>query len=331
MALDTVPWMVGGGAEHSPAVARTLAFMATNGATGIGLPGDLRVSALTTPGGSVNVAPGAAVMLNRYPNAGQQSYIARNASTTAVTVSATGSGGGATRYVILRVSDPEFAGQPPVDPKVGPYTSLELVSSITGLAYPFVALAKIVQPANTAAITQAMITDIRAVANPRQSSVVVARPGVSSDAGLTLTAKTAYPKGETFPNYGGPTNNGTHQIDVPEWATQMEIRAEWLSVRCAAQAGFGQMWVTFGPDGASANPTRYTQAFGWDADESGSPYRTNFIIHDTQSIPAAWRGTTIPFMLRANRLNTNAQAGVVQMTATSGITLSVRFLERPDE
>lgn len=206
MALDNVPWFIGGGAEHSPAVARTLAYAATNGADGIITPTDLKVTALPTPGAAVRVAPGAAVMLNRYPGGTSQSYIGRNESSTDVSVTATGSSGGVTRYLIMRVDDPQFGGPAPANVLDGPYVRFVWVSSITNLAYPFAPLAKLVQPANTATITNAMLTNIREVANPRSPELQTRVSAIATAHNLTAN---------TFQNFP----NVAESIRVPDWAT----------------------------------------------------------------------------------------------------------------
>lgn len=213
MAFDSVPWFIGGGAEHSPAVARMLAYAATNGATGIISPGDLKVTALPTPGPAVRIAPGGAVMLNRYPGAPNQSYTVRNATETYFDVTATGSSGGATKYLILRVDDPEFDGQAPADRKNGPYVRPVWVNSITNLAYPFVLLSKLVQPANTATITNAMLTDPREVANPRAPERTMRVNPVSTAKDLTSTSWVDFP-------------GVTEEIPVPPWATYAVITAQ---------------------------------------------------------------------------------------------------------
>ncbi|MFF5793674.1 hypothetical protein ACFY5D_16635 [Paeniglutamicibacter sp. NPDC012692] len=339
--IDQTPWFVSSpNAQHSSEVARVMAYAGTGGKEGISAPGDLKVTAQSVPNGTVRVAPGGGVMLSRYAGGTSQSYVGRNATTTNVAIAPTTSAGKRSDLVVLRVLDPAFEGQPPSDPTNFDYTRLTVIQGVAAnttdaaklnLSYPAIALARIDIPASTGAITQAMIKDVRRVANPREESHVIARPSVMGDQGLTLTSKSAYPDGEWMPNFGGDSNNGVHTLHVPSWATQLEIRAEWLGVRYNNKAGYGYYWVTFGPDATSANPSGKTQAFSWDADESASIYRSNWILHDQNGIPASWRGTDINFVLRANRRNTNAQAGTVSLDGLSGITLSVRFLETSDD
>lgn len=323
MALDSVPWFIGGGAEHSPAIARQLAYAATNGATGINAATDLRVTPLPTPGSFVRIMPGGGVMLNRYPGGGQQSYTVRNPSATDVPVSATGSAGGSTRYVILRVDDPEFGGQAPANVVTGPYVRAVLVNSITNLAYPFLPLAKITQPANTATITAGMITDIRTLANPREKQVMYPRPTLITDpaAGMLLKATTA--DGEWFPNAGGE-----QYIDIPEWATRMQIEATWIGVLYGPEgsSGWGDYWVDYGPMVSAQKQQYSTHKFRWDM-PAGDYSRGNWELAHDVPVPPALRGATqVPFILKARKEN-NATP---KMDHRSGVILKVRFLEVAD-
>ncbi|WIC90167.1 minor tail protein [Arthrobacter phage VroomVroom] len=321
MALDNVPWFIGGGAEHSPAVARLLGYAATQGATGIIQPSDLIVRALAVPGTAVRIGPGAATLYNRYPGATSQSYLVRNISDTNVEIPATGSGSGATRYIIIRVTDPQYGGQVPADVLNGPYVEAVQVSSITNLPYPFVPLAKIVQPASTGTITQAMITDLREVANPREKSIVRPNAIVASDTGLSLGATGV--DGEVFPNAGG-----TQTIDIPDWATRVQIRAEWLGVRLPSSAGWGEYWAEFGPYARPSVRQYSTQRFNWDADETSPVYRTNWILHDDVYVPAALRGTSQVFYMKGRIVLDKVNKPTLD--AKSGVVLSVRFLEVAD-
>lgn len=341
MAMDRTPWFVGNGAQHSPEVARLLAYAGTSGAEGIVGVTDMRVHAQSVPGASVRVLPGAALLLNRYAGGGQQSYVARNATQTSVDITATGSGGGRTDLIVARVLDPQYEGQPPVDPTDFDYARVEVVQGVpTGtvtaaqlnLGYPAIALAKVTLPASTATVSQSMITDLREIANPRVKELVFPRATVTGDAGLVLNSRAAFPAGEWFPNHGGQDNTGAYHADVPEWATRMQIRMEWLGVRYFPNAGYGQYWVSYGPSAGIPSPPTSTQALQWDASGSNNTQRTNWVLHEERAIPAAWRGTRIPFFGRANKTspNTAAYNGVVDLTSLSGMVFSVRFLEVAD-
>lgn len=287
MALDSVPWFIDGGAKHSAAVARMLAYAATNGATGVNAPGDMKVTALPTPGAAVRIMPGGASMENRYPGGGQQSYTARNASATDVAVSATGSSGASVRYLIIRVDDPEFGGATPADVLNGPYVRPVLVSSITNLAYPFVALARINQPANTATITQAMITDLRQVANPRQVQYVEMGVPVAG-------AKMDTSVGDQYPSY-------RPSIEVPSWAVEVSLVATITAISAAGGDTYGEMAATLGAKGA--NQFRSANTF-YDVDAGASAeQRVTFTIGAKGTVPPELRGTSQPLGTEFRRID----------------------------
>lgn len=307
MALDTVPWFIGGGAEHSPAVARTLAYAATSGATGVIGPDDLRVTSLPSPGAGVRILPGGGVMENRYPGGTQQSYVVRNPSATDATVSATGSSGGSTRYVVLRIDDPEFGGQAPANVVLGPYVRPVLVSSITNLAYPFLPLAKITQPANTSVITQAMITDLRQLANPRSRREVL-----SAAAGVATLSSTS---GQIFPSY-------TPAIPVPEWATWVQILVHLSGFKQTASLAEGNLQVTMGgtPMGGALN---------LDFDNVVDGVRHTTLVTGGGAVPEALRGTSPAFGLRGTRTNASSRPGQFVTDSSTHMAIDVQFSERP--
>lgn len=318
--LDPVPWVVAGG-KHSAAVARSVLYNATGGNEGITAPNDLQVRALPTPGGAVRIMPGGSTILNRYPGGDQQSYGARNITATDLDVPATGSAGGRVDYVVQRIDDPEFGGQTPADPTAGPYVRFELVSSVANLTYPAIVLARLDIPASTATVTQAMITDLRRMANPRSLEVLRAAPTVTGDSGLTLSATAT--TGEWFPNSGG-----NQLIEVPEWAVRAQIRAEWIGVVYSAPGDANtRYWVEFGPY-SSPSRERATQKFATNATyETGGIFRNNWILANDVYVPPAYRGTTQGFTMYAQKVSGTAD---VAFDALGGVSLSVKFLEQPE-
>jgi len=212
MALDPVPWAIDG-AETPAALARAATYAATRGVTGVTRSGDLKVTPLPTPGDAVRIMPGSAVVVNRYPGGAGQSYVVRNPTATTVDIPATGSSGGANRYLILRVDDPEFPGiAAPADPLNGPYVRPVLVSSISNLAYPFIVLALIKQPANTATITAGMIEDRRSMVYQQSERALRVNP-VAAAHNLVSTTWVNFP-------------NVKETIAVPSWATYAVVSAQ---------------------------------------------------------------------------------------------------------
>lgn len=330
MAIDATPWFVGGGAQHSPEVARLLAYASTSGAEGIVEPASLAVKAQSTPNGTVAVRPGAALILNRYAGGGQQTYVLRNASSTTVTIPATGSGGGRTDAIVARILDPQYEGAAPSDPIAFQYARLDRIASVPSslksisqlnLSYPAVLLAKITIPASTGTITNGMITDLREVALPRSLDVWRPRALATPDTETLTAAPTGV--GEYFPNNGGPQS-----IDIPKWATRALIRCEWIGVRYGAGNAYGQAWVEFGPYSAPSERERATQKFQFDTPAANNVSRGNWIVAADVYIPSAYRGTEQLFVPKAQRLGGVERS--ISLDGMSGMNFQVRFLEAAD-
>jgi hypothetical protein len=219
MTWDSVPWFVGGGAEHSPEVARLLAYAATNGAEGIVAPGDLKVAPLAVPGASVRVLTGAALILNKAAGGTQQTYVARNPSEDTVGVSATGSGAGRSDLVVAQIKDPYMPGEPwadPANPKVGPYIFTTIIPNVAPgtttvpAGVSGIPLARIDIPANTATITSTMIKDLRKLAQARSDRDLYQFTGPATD--INTPAVSA-----SFLDWNIP---GSPTVTVPTWANK---------------------------------------------------------------------------------------------------------------
>ncbi|WP_291280004.1 hypothetical protein [Galactobacter sp.] len=343
MAMDNVPWLVEeAGVAHPSSSARTLAWAATGGQRGVIGSASMAVVPTSVPGPNVMVKAGGAVIPSTYAGAKQETYIVRNRTATTLPIAATGSAGGRTDAIIARIDDTGMTGVHPDDVQAYDYAKVEVIQGVSagvtdvdqlGLAYPAVLLAKVKLPASTGTVTAAMITDLRKIALAREETVQYPRPLVKGDNtgnDLVLTSTQSYPKGEWWPNTGGEDDDGLQYVDCPRWATRMQIRAEWLSVKMPKGSSWGSVWVSWGPGAGSSTPTRSTQAFRWDAD-SASSQRVTLTVVDEVYIPAALRGTRIAFVLRGNRMPVaNEIIAAPFLDAVSGINLEVRFLERPD-
>lgn len=308
MALDPVPWFIGGGAEHSADVARLVVHIATGGAAGIVGANDLFVSQMPAPIGSVRVSAGAAVIPNT--NAVQQAYCLRAPSVTDIAVTATGSTGGRSDLLVAYVDDPQFTGQVlPVDKvALGPYVKFTLIQGVgptqatvpASFTYPAIPLARITLPANTAAVTQAMITDLRVVAQPnRTRDLYNTRPTSSSV--VTSSA------------YVGWTPQADRAITIPSWASQVKITGHVGQVLARNAALVGKAKATFGSLG--------TQETAFDM---AANTRQTLLVSDTLAVPAALRGTTQTLALKALRLT---GTGNLETDAYSTILWDIEFLQ----
>lgn len=333
MPLAPIPWATGGGAENDIEGARLSLYASTRGARGIILPGDMRVSALPVPGPAVRIVGGACVTPNTYPGGAGQSYAMREISSTDHPVAATGSSGAAVKFLVAAIDDEQYAGGAKTNPKTDPRNFYRWVSSLDGLAFPFTELVRLDQPANTSTITQAMLTDIRRIANPQRDGVQHYRPRVSADDSPQnqLTGREAN-GGEYFPGGSGYAN--TFTVDIPWWATQMKIRSEWLGMRFEGGRNcWGSLWVEYGTEyRAWTWPGKQqwefaTQKYPFDTVGIGTTDRKGFAVADTRTIPAKLRGKTVTFAYKAG-LATDSQTGV-SMDSWSGLTTDITFIQQP--
>lgn len=234
MTWDGTPWFLGGGAQHSPEVARLLAYASTSGAEGIVTPGDLKVVPLAVPGSSVRVLAGACLILNRNASGAQQTYIARNPTEDTKGIAATGSGAGRNDLIVAQIKDPFLPGEPwadPADVTVGPYIFTEVIPNVPLSAttspeaaadylrtqgVSALALAAAVLPANTATITTAEIRDLRKLALPRSKREVL-MSGPTPEVAMNNEGGAIWPDFRPI-------------VRVPEWATHAYVIATLSSI-----------------------------------------------------------------------------------------------------
>jgi hypothetical protein len=283
-------------------MARRIAYAATSSATGIILPTDLRVVPRSPTGPGVVIMPGGGAMENRFPGAAGESYAVYNDANEDVPVAATGSASGRTDILGIRIDDPQFAGQVPADPLTAKYCRAVLVPSIP-TTYPFVPLARIVQPANNGAITAAMITDLRTLIRPRrQRDLYNTQPTAQSVCSST--------------SYTDWTPQANRDLKVPAWATQVKVVGMLGGVNPATSA-------------ATAGGVRFalgsltSQQTGFDI---ASSTKQMLLTSDTLAVPASMRGTNQTLKLQAAK---NSGQGDFRTDQYSTVLWDVEFLEVP--
>jgi hypothetical protein len=326
MSWDSVPWFVGGGAEHSPEVARLLAFAAIGGAEGIVEPGDLKVLPLDVPSGSVRVVIGAALIRNRATGGAQQTYVARNPTEDVVSISETGSSGGRSDLIVAQIEDPNMAGEPwqdPTDPKVGPYvftrvipnvpagtTRLQDVPGYEGRSA--ITLARVDLPASTGTVTAALITDLRKLARPRSERQVV--KGTLTDKTVTLSTSSW----QAFPEK--PITG----LVIPTWATHAVIRID-TTIRFVSGDGYFNLQSYLGT-GAPITSGLFADAI-IDSTSGGGSYRQPLVIPSdgVWAIPSSLRGKTVQLV---TRVQGRANGGKIATGTTDYYFADVSFMER---
>lgn len=321
MALDGVPWAIGGDAEHGPEVARQLAYLATGGKQGVGGASDLKVVPLDVPGAGVKVLSGIGSILNRV--ASKEAYSIRNAEADAesVKIGATGSSGGRSDLVIARVDNPyvDSNAQDPADPVHGPYNRFDVVAGVPagtkslqeldqykGLSA--IELARIDLNASDGTVTAAKIVDLRQVANPGRERQTYQQAMMNFS---TLTSSTDVP----FP---ATSNTSWPTALVPAFATQAVVRATLVGVTVDTAATAGYLSARIGTGTETATRGSYYN------EQTANGTRRNFIIEDTVPIPAALRGTSQRLYVYGRR---SGGTGALRVATDAQIFWDVEFIE----
>jgi len=321
---DSVPWFIGGGAEHSPEVARLLAYAATGGAEGVVGPADLKVSPLAVPGGGVRVAAGSALVLNHAAGGAAQTYAARNPTVDTVSIAPTGSAGGRTDLIVAQIEDPFLAGEPwdePANPRVGPYVFTRVIPNVpagttrlrdvAGYAgRSAIVLARVTLPASTGTVTAAMVTDLRKVAQPRQDRKVgILASSVNDRRWLNPTTPVLFP-------------DRALSVDVPEWATRVVVSANLAGLLQFYGNADMNGFLRLGTGVGAVDGQVFNQVLEADAADK---QRTSLAFSMEVTVPAAMRGTTQPLGLYAQR-NTD-KAGRFGTDGASRLLLDATFTE----
>lgn len=324
MAMERVPYLVGGGFEHSAEVMRAMLAAATSGAEGIVNAGDMKVQPLNVPGTSVRVAPGNALVRNSYGGGSAQTYAARSSSQTEVPIQSTGSSAARADMIVARIDDPTYDGGS-FDPATFEAARFEVIQGVGSnvttvealdLSYPAIPLARVNLPKSTGTVTADMITDLRSIAIPRVQRhlfTYALRTGESD----RLLGPVGDVEGEAWPNH-------YWYFNIPSWAQRVRVRAILGGVRVEEKApnNYGHLYVRFGtiPNGFNTQTTR------WDiSTANGGVTRQTFMCADDRSVPSAWRGVDTRAYIRGSRVNNNANTP--ELDAFSSISLDLEFYE----
>ncbi|MFG2276781.1 hypothetical protein ACGFNY_44360 [Streptomyces chartreusis] len=311
MALFPRPILTNG-ATHSAQQFRMLVRDLANGAEGITQGDDLKVTQRSTPGGGVLVGDGSAVVRGR-ANTFQGSYAACNIGAVDVPIAATG-GSARSDMVILRIEDPEYEGT--LDPETDEIAYFDVISNVSSSATAIpdsrtaIPLARIDIPSSTSTITNAMVTDLRQVANPRRRRSVFTQSPSSLSTGIGSSTSYSY-----FSTAAGVN------VAVPDWATKVIIKIDVSPVRYDLGNFWGRIGATYGSSLA-------TQDITLDDNQGSGARRIPAIIADTLTVPSAYRGTTQLLRVRASAMETG-QAGRIYVDSGTTFAYDVQFEEAP--
>ncbi|GHE80132.1 hypothetical protein GCM10014715_39380 [Streptomyces spiralis] len=306
MTLIQPPMMINGG-THPARTMRMMIRDLSRGSQGVTEYNDLKVTQQTTPGAGVQVADGSGVV--RGASWGQGSYTQYNVGTALVNIAPTG-GTARTDMVVLRVLDPEYEGS--LNPASDDIGFFDVVSNVSATAtqppagMTAIPLARIALPPNTATVTNAMITDLRQIANPRRDrQLYTAFPSSLS----SLTAQNGV-------WYNWPTA-ARWNVAIPSWAITAKVVVTLAGLRLSDSNVFASMQTMLGSDPG--------QSTAIDDDQGTGVRRSTIVLADSITLSAAARGTTQLLYVRTQP--SRVEWGNLSVDGATSLIADVEFNE----
>ncbi|MFJ4684705.1 hypothetical protein [Streptomyces sp. NPDC088789] len=306
MALIQPPMLTHGG-THPARAFRMMVRDLARGNQGVTEGNDLKVREWSTPGAGVRVGDGSAVVQGAAW--GQGSYTQYNVGDAAVPVAPTGAAA-RSDLICLRVEDPEYEGnRHPATDDIGYFHIVPGVSSTTRTTpagMTAIPLARLDIPANTATITNAMITDLRRIANPRRER----------------TLYTAYPSSlsrlvaQNGQWYDWPAA-ARWKVPIPKWATHAKLVVTLAGLRLSESDVFAFMQTVLGSDSG--------QTTSIDDDQGRNIRRNTVVLADTITLAAALRGTTQDLHVRTQP--SKSEWGNLGVDSATSLIADVEFTE----
>ncbi|MFF2571220.1 hypothetical protein [Streptomyces sp. NPDC058084] len=307
MTLINPPLLTHGGTHEARAFRMMIRDLA-RGSQGVTEADDLKVRQLATPSAAVRVLDGSGIV--RGATWGQGSYTQYNVGDHTVPIAPTAASP-RSDLVCLRVEDPEYEGTR--DPETDEIGYFHVVSNVAAnLTVPpngmtAIPLARIDIPANTAVITDAMIKDVRRIANPRRERKLytASPPSDQNWPGNAAGSFVAWPPAARW------------NITVPGWAATVRITMTIAGV----QVLLGGIW------GSSAWKlgTVQGQSVTADTGKTDGSERIHLISADTRSIPTSMRNTVQ--QLSALIAMDSDSAGILQADVATTVIADVEFEE----
>lgn len=333
-----VPYVING-AAHSAALFRRQAQRPATDQVGVSRPGDLKVTQLPAAATGFRIAQGGLSLPSRFPGRGRESYGVENGDAVIDVTDVPGTGSSARRdAVVVELLDPNYLPITHAEAELTNYMTVHVVQGVAAGAKTIdnipsfnnrtaYVLAFINWPANTTAITNAMIEDARRTANPILGRVLRAINLSEKGSGYRtpINATSAYPAGgETWPQEA--VEAGILDIEIPADATHMLYAITWSQLSTFGGFGraWGGMWLQIG---RTDDPDNWKgQLSQWDTVENASSTMM-MRVAETRVIPAELRGKTKRFYPRVNRTEGVAD-GSPRLTWASSFEVDVTFESR---
>ncbi|MFF6931485.1 hypothetical protein [Streptomyces californicus] len=215
--------------------------------------------------------------------------------------------------LIVRVQDPQYEGS--LNPATDNINYFQIISNVSSSATTIpdgrtgIPLARIDIPASTSTITNAMIKDLRQIANPRRERQLLTQS--PSGQSTVIGASTTFAYFSTAPGW---------TIAIPDWATTVRIKIDVVPLRFSVNNYFGSVRATFGSSLTLQETTL-------DDNQGTGVRRVGTIVADTLTIPSAYRGTSQ--LLRVQGAGSSGNAGRIQVDSGTALAADVEFTEAP--
>ena len=275
------------GSRVTGEMLRRAMWIATRGVHGTATADSFKVTQLATPGSAVLVAPGGGAVTTLFAGAPSiQTYTVANDATVTLPIPANSSGSPVSWQVIIRVRDPQYAGESvPGAPLTDTYTTLEAVSALP-TDKPYLWLATVTLPASTATVTNAMITDRRvlALAKSQREPVRILQPQTNNNMSYSTTVYQNWPQELVNSN---PIYHQTYTS--PKWASAAVVKVSVAGIYATGTApAYGGIRLMF-----NGTPTNHAIVYS-----EGVPNRVTVLGAWNLLIPSNLRGTTLAFDLQ---------------------------------
>lgn len=329
----------------TPASLQRLGMRAAVKQSGIINPGDLKVSQLSGGAGNgVQIAPGGAVIENRYVSNSGQAYVIENVAADIVDGSdygwpATNPGIARSHLVCVSIGDPQysFAGAAPwftaltapaddtaaltyqyVRPMIianVPAGTKRVEDLVAPPTFPCYAIARLDLASNWTTIADAAIIDLRSVVNAR-TAMEQWNVAVAADDLLSSTVDLQY---EVWPD------NSVKDIYIPPWATKVYVNAYIQSFfKGASILNDSRMRVSIF-DGVTRKVAGTTTTFYSVA--AGANTRHTVHMGAPMSIPSADRGAIRQFCTEAALVDHTAMNNNLKTDIGTSVSITLRFTE----
>lgn len=307
------------GATHPAELVRGMIRDLAGSREGIIRSASMRVSQRAVAGGGVRIADGSCLIQGKF-TAWQGYYYGRNIGDQDVPIAATGAAA-RSDMVIARVEDPQYEGvlNPATDATFYPYVASNVAGTATKVSdvsatMTGIPLARIDIPANTATITDAMVVDLRQMANPRRSRQMFNfRQAAVED--LTSAAWVQWPVGASW------------SVAIPDWANQAVVSVLFNSLRgnrvdANTAGGF------WGGLRAGLGGVAYTRESGydWNIPAVNNYDRSMMAVADSMAVPANMRGTTTSLWTEGYKTGGNPS---LEVDSYSSVLADLEFIEVP--